>query len=460
MRKYSIIIAFVFAGLVAMAQSGQFKVPKYEVFKMKNGLTVYLMEQHEVPLVYATYVNRCGSVLDDKKPGLAAFTADALLYGAGGKTRLQIEEAFDSKGAQISTGAGKESAEVSVSFYKDDAKEFLGLLADVLIRPGFDPAEFENEQARAVALLEQAKESPRQVIGEYYDKFLFGSHPYGNSLHGTVSSVKGLTRDDLVKFHQNYSPDLSAIAVVGDFDSAEMKKILTAIFGEWKANKSAVTPNFKAPVINDGKARVLLVDKDDSRETTFYIGGKGIRRDNPDYVAVQVINTILGGRFTSWLNDELRVNSGLTYGARSSFRMERLSGTFAISSFTKTSTTVEAIDLALEVMDRLHKKGLDAETLESAKNYIKGSFPPKYETSGDLASLLVNMYLYGYTDQFINDFEKNVNAVTLEKSKEIIAKYFPKDNYQFLLIGKASEIKDKVSKYGTVTVKDIKAEGF
>lgn len=458
MKKISMFLALLLFGLGATAQ---FKVPKYEKVQLPNGLTIYLMEQHEVPLVYANYVNRAGSVLDGKQSGLAAFTCDALLYGAGGMRRMDIEEAFDRKGANIFTYAGKESATVSASFHQKDAKEYLDLLSQILTQPMFDAEEVSNEKNRVVALLEQAKESPRQVIGEYYDKFLYGDHPYGNPLTGVVSTVKEFTRDDLVNFHANtYAPNTSALAIVGDFKTAEMKDLVTRIFGSWKMNKKAQTADLKVPTVNDGKARVLLVDKADARETTFYIGGRGIRRDNPDYVAVQVINTILGGRFTSWLNDELRVNSGLTYGARSAFRMERLSGTFAISSFTKTSTTVDAIDLALKVMDRLHTQGVDKEILESAKNYIKGSFPPKYETSGDLANLLCSMYLYGYDDKFINNFEANVNAVTVEKAKEIIAKYFPKGNYQFLLIGKAEDIKAQVAKYGTVIVKDIKAEGF
>lgn len=458
MKKISIFFALL---LCLGGVKAQFKVPKYEKFQLKNGLTVYLMEQHEVPLVYVNYVNRAGAVMDGKQSGLASFTCDALLFGAGGMRRLELEEAFDRKGATISTSAGKESATVSSSFHKDNAKEYLDLIAKVLTSPDFDEEEVMNEQNRRVALLEQAKESPRQVIGDYYDKFMYGDHPYGNPMNGVISTVKELNQAEIRKFHAaNYAPNTSAIAIVGDFSIPEMKKLATEIFGAWKMNKSAAVADYKAPTVNANKARVLLVDKPDSRETTFYIGGKGIRRDNPDFVAVQVINTILGGRFTSWLNDELRVNSGLTYGARSSFRMERLSGTFAISSFTKTSTTVDAIDLALLVMERLHNKGVDQETLESAKNYIKGSFPPKYETSGDLAELLGAMYLYGYDDAFINNFEANVNAVTVEKAKEIIAKYFPKDNYQFLLIGKAEEIKEKVSKYGQVIMKEIKAEGF
>jgi zinc protease len=205
---------------------------------------------------------------------------------------------------------------------------------------------------------------------------------------------------------------------------------------------------------------VLLVNKEDARETTFLIGGMGVQRDNPDYVAIQVVNTVFGGRFTSWLNDELRVNSGLTYGANSNFNPLKNSGTFAISTFTANNTTEETIDLALQVLDRLHTQGIDNETLTSAKNYVKGQFPPKYETPGQLAGLLTQMFWYDFDESYINNFQSNVEGLTTGKAKEIVEQYFPKENLQFLLIGKADEIKPIAAKLGDVTEKDIKSDGF
>jgi predicted Zn-dependent peptidase len=190
------------------------------------------------------------------------------------------------------------------------------------------------------------------------------------------------------------------------------------------------------------------------------VGQYGITRNNPDYIPVQVINTILGGRFTSWLNAALRINTGLTYGAGSYFSPYKNSGTFIVSSFTETSTTIDAVDMALDVLDSLHTTGIDEQTLTSAKNYIKGQFPPDYETSGDMASLLIRMFFYDINDSFINDFQRDVDKMTVDKANEIIERYFPKENFQLVLIGKASELRDKVSKYGEVYEKEITNEGF
>ena len=163
------------------------------------------------------------------------------------------------------------------------------------------------------------------------------------------------------------------------------------------------------------------------------------------------------------LNDELRVNTGLTYGAGSRFNALKNGGSFFISTFTASKTTEPAIDKALEVLNKLHSNGIDEQSLTSAKNYVKGQFPPRYETSGQLASLMTQMFWYNFDESFINNFEKNVDGLNLERTKEIIAKYFPKDKLQFVLVGKSADIKKIAEKYGKVTevkITEATQQGF
>lgn len=437
-----------------------YRLPKYEKFVLSNGLTVYLMEQHEVPLIYVSLALPAGSIYDGSKAGLAFFTAEALHFGTKSYTKDQIEETFDFYGADFSSRAINESARINASFASADKDKILPIIKEMVVNPVFDKTEFEKRKQRALLELRQAKESPRRVIKSYFDKFLYGNNPYGSPVLGTVASISSISLDDLKNFYnKNYIPNGSAIALAGDFNTSEMKNLISELFSDWQKKDVPQSPVLQ-PEEKLSSSRILLVNKDDAIETTFLIGSYGIKQSNPDYIAVEVINTILGGRFTSWLNDELRVNSGYTYGARSSFSALKETGTFTISTFTKTATTVDAIDLALKVLKRLHEKGIDEKTLTSAKNYLKGQFPPKYETSGALAELLVNMFVYNFNESFINDFEKNVDGLTLDKTKEIIAKYFPENNLQFVLIGKASELKDKVAKYGKMEMVDIKDESY
>ncbi|MBN1999089.1 insulinase family protein, partial [candidate division KSB1 bacterium] len=457
--KIQLLAVFIIFGTVwLMGAEGQnsFKMPDYEKIVLENGMTVYLLEQREVPLIYMSLVFPAGAVYDGVKSGLASLTAEGLLFGTGTYSKKEIEESLDFIGARISTSASQEFSHISVSFAQKDLNTVLPILKSVVHDPVFDNSEFEKRQKRLVLDLERAKESPSGVIQSYFNKFLYGEHVYGNPVSGTIKSVSGLSAKDLKDFYKTYYiPGRSAMAVAGDFETSAMKQTIAETFNDWITGEITAIPALQ-PVQPFGDSRILLVNKDDATETQFLIGNLGIKRSNPDYIAIQVINTILGGRFTSWLNDELRVNRGLTYGARSHFSTFRHSGTFVVRSFTQTKTTIEAIDVSLEILDRLHTKGIDEETLASAKNYIKGLYPLRYETAGQLADLLTDMFCYEFDESFINDFQKNVDGMDVEKANYIIGKYFPRENLQFVLIGKADDLREQVGKYGKLWEKEIK----
>jgi len=449
-----------FLALLSIAGSAQdYKLPAYQKFTLPNGLTVYLMEQHDVPMINASVILPAGAIYDGDKSGLASLTAASLKHGTKNYPKARLDEELDFAGASINTYASKESAGIAAEFAAKDKEKVLGILNELLTAPVFDTTEFSKEKKRVLVRLAQAKESPRAVINSYFDKFLYGNHVYGNIISGTPSTVGALNTTDIRQFYQqNYTPNGSAIALVGDFNSKEMKAMITKLFSNWKKGTQHATNAAAQPITKPTENRVLLVNKNDAKETTFYIGGTGISRNNPDYVAIEVINTLFGGRFTSMLNDELRVNTGLTYGAASRFAPLRNGGSFFITTFTAGNTTKPAIDKALEVVKRLHDQGIDEQSLTSAKNYVKGQFPPDYETSGQLAGLLTEMYWYNFNESFINNFQKNVDGLTVEKARQIIDQYFPKDKLQFVLVGKASDIKKIAEKYGKVTEVQITEE--
>ncbi|MCE9686064.1 insulinase family protein [Shewanella sp. AS16] len=443
----------------SLVDTGSFSMPAYEKFTLDNGLSFYLMPQTEVPLVTLNAMVRAGAI-NDTKAGVAHMTSQWLLLGSGGKSKAEIEQTVDSLGASLQAEAGMEGSYLSADFMAKDTDKMLPLFATVLLSPNFDYAEFDKLREREIAGLSQDKESPRAVIGRYFNKLVFGTHPYGNAASGTRESLAGLSLSQLRAFHKSYyQPQNTSISVVGDFDPAQMKARLKKAFAGWKNTRELVQPEL-AQLPSLDKSKVLLVDKGDAIETTFLIGGPGINRSNPDYVGLTVVNTILGGRFTSWLNDELRVNSGLTYGARSGFVPYAHAGLFQISTFTKQASTQEAIDLALKTYARLWQQGIDQQTLDSAKAYVKGQFPPKFETSGQLAGLLSDMALYGFDDSFINEFQAKVDGLTLEETRRLVNTYFPQHNLQYVLIGNADKIAKIAAKYGEVTRVDIKAAGF
>lgn len=445
---------------ITVKSAGQaYQLPKYEKIKLPNGLTVYLMEQHEVPVISVSAILPAGAIYDGDKAGLASLTAAALKHGTKNYSKDKLDETIDFMGASLNTYASKEFAGLSAKFAAKDKDQMLNLIKEVLLTPSFTSDEFEKEKQRVLVNIEQQNERPRAVIGSYFDKLIYGEHVYGNLIQGKKTTVENIQVEDIKIFYkENYRPDGAAISVAGDFSAKELKTQLATLFSDWKKG-TKTQPNLAAkPISKPTENKVLLVNKEDAKETTFFIGGPGISRNNPDFVSIEVVNTLFGGRFTSMLNDELRVNSGLTYGASSRFSTLKNGGSFYISTFTDGKTTEQAIDKALEVVNKLHAAGIDEQALTSAKNYVKGQFPPRYETSEQLAGLLTQMFWYKFDESFINNFEKNVDGLTLEKAKNIIATYFPKDKLQFVLVGKASAIKKIAEKYGKVTEVQIKEE--
>ena len=460
MKKLNQLLLISLLAFFSLHLSAQgYKLPPYEKLKLPNGLTILLLEQHEVPVISVSAILPAGAIYDGEKAGLSSLTATALKHGTLNYSKAKLDEELDYMGASVSTFASKEFAGLSAKFAAKDKDKVLAIIKDLLMEPIFDTAEFSKEKKRLLVGLEQQKESPRAVIGSYFDKFLYGDHVYGNIIQGKISTVTTLTTNDLKLFYkENYRPDGSAISVAGDFSANEMKAKLTALFSGWKKGSKIQENKASNPINIPTENKVLLVNKDDAKETTFYIGAPGISRNNPDFVSIDVVNTLFGGRFTSMLNDELRVNTGLTYGASSRFSALKNGGSFIISTFTAGKTTEPAIDKAIEVINKLHKDGIDEKSLTSAKNYVKGQFPPRYETAGQLAGLLTQMFWYNFDESFINNFEKNVDGLTLEKAKQIITKYFPKDKLQFVLVGKSADIKKIAEKYGKVTEVQIKEE--
>ena len=445
------------------AKSGAgLRMPPYRKVALKNGMTVLLMERRQVPLLSLNYIVRAGSVSDPKgKEGLASATAALLRKGTKTRTAEQISQQLDFIGASFTTFANADLSGGRAEFMKKDIAKGLELFADLLLNPTFPQDEVKKLIAQRVDGVRAAKDRAQGVIPEYYHAFLFGGHPYGRPVGGDERSLTAITRDDIAAFYQSgYAPGNMILAVVGDFNAAEMEKMISDRLGNWTV-KGAAPAAIPAPQMASGK-RLLLVDKPDSTQTYYMIGNTGVARTNDDRVGIEIVNTLFGGRFTSMINSALRIKSGLTYGARSEFEMMKAPGAFYISTYTRNESTEKAIDMTLDVLRQLHEKGITEEELRSAKEYIKGTLPPqRLETNDQLAALLTELQFYGLSDAEINDYYAKVDAMTLADSRRIIKQYFPLENLAFVLVGKASDIGTVAKKYAPeVKTKSIVEPGF
>lgn len=447
---------------VPAAPAGGVTLPRPVELTLPNGARLLLVEKREVPLVSFTARVRGGALGDAPgKEGTAALVGELLQKGAGKRNAQQFAEAVDGVGGALSVTPLRDSVVVSGSFLARDVDLMVELLADMLERPRFEQAEFDKMRARMASEIAAAKDGDlRSLIGTYFQAFHFGSHPYATPLIGSEASLTALKRPDVLAWARDQlGGDRLILSVVGDIRASELAPKLQAAFGSWR---KAARPAPSAPPA--GKVpgrRVLLVDKPDATQTYFWAGNTGIARNDPDRVAVALAHTVLGGRFTSLLNTELRVKSGLSYGASSLVLRETQPGLFAIASYTKTESTERAVDLALQTLGRFRDGGVDAPTLQSAKSYVLGQFPPTLETSGQLADKLAELAFYGLPASDVDDYARNVSQADPQKLKAAIQRVVPTtDDLTLVLIGKASAIREVARKYGPVTEMKIGDKRF
>ncbi|MGB9006617.1 MAG: pitrilysin family protein, partial [Candidatus Aminicenantales bacterium] len=275
------------------------------------------------------------------------------------------------------------------------------------------------------------------------------------------SSLKKMTGPDILRFYrERYRPDRCLASVVGAIDKAKLEALLQATLGRWK-NPSTPAPALGLPPLPVPKGKtLLLVDKPDATQAYFMLGAPGYAVADPVHPTASVMNTLFGGRFTSWLNTELRIKRGLTYGAGSNFQTWKQGGLFAISSYTKNDKIGEMLDITLDLLGQAQKKGFADKEVESARNYILGLFPLSLEQNGDKAEAFVRLAFYGLGFDYYDGYLASVEKVTPPAAGQSAAKLLPKKDFVMVVVGKAAEIRPLLQKFGTFREKKISDAGF
>jgi predicted Zn-dependent peptidase len=435
------------------AMSQGVTLPDFERVVLENGTVLLLNEQHDVPLVSVSAVLWGGAVSDPPEQyGIASLLASLLEKGAGERDAQQFAEAIGSVGGSLSASAGLESITISGDFLARDAGLMIELLADMLLRPALDADELTKLRDRASNFIRVGKDTNLNALLPIYGHaFLFGDHPYGNPISGSETTLANIAHADVVDYYeQQVGADRLIISVSGDFDTASMRATLEAAFGDWRPAAGQLT-DIAVSEPQTGR-RVLLVDKPGATQTYFWIANIGVARDFEQRAALNLANTAFGGRFTSMLNDALRIRSGLTYGARSQLQRPSTPGSLAMTSFTRTDATMEAIDMALGVLGQLRDGGIDENTVASARNYMLGQFPVRLETAGQIGAQLAALEAYGLDVSYINNYGADIMALDVDVVAAVVADVYPAaEDLVFVLIGDAELIRESVSQYGPVT---------
>ncbi len=452
------------ATLTALSVTAQIKMPPFEKVTLDNGAVLVLMPKRDLPLVSVRVTIKGGAEADPATlDGVASLTAGLLTQGTKKRSKEMLGEEVDALGATIGAYAGRQTSTLQMEFLAKDAAKALGILEDVLKNPAFAEEEVKRLVARRLDQVKAGKDQAQMAVMQHYMAYFYGKeHPYGRSTGGDELTLPKITKASVEEFFRgNYVARNMIVVVAGDFDRTAMLAQAKALFGSLPAGQAHAWKK-AGPVAGAAQSRLLLVDKPDATQTYFIIGQPGIDRTNADRTTIELVNTLFGGRFTSMLNDALRVESGLTYGANSQVEQDRLPGSIFISTFTKNESTEQAIDLALAQLQKLQKQGINAEQLASAKAYVKGLYPTqRLETSDQLANVLTDFELYGLNRGEVDDFISRIDSVTVEKANAVARKYYRTEGLVFVLVGKAADIRKTAGKYAKDVVEvPITKAGF
>ena len=370
--------------------------------QLANGMKVLYVRQPELPVVSAALVVRGAGNTEDPAalPGLASFTASMLDEGAAGKSALQIADALDLLGASLQPSAGWDAATVNLYVLKKNFPAALGLMSDVVLRPDFNAPDLQRVRDERITALTRAKDEPGAIAANAFQALVYGAaHPYGR--FATVQATRTLDRDRVTAFHHAaYRPENATLILVGDVDPS-MQPMVERAFGGWRdmAGASAVEGSLDAPQI--GTTTIYLVDKPGAAQSEIRIGHPGVARNTPDFFALQVLNTLLGGSFTSRLNMNLRETHAWTYGARSGFSMRQGAGPFTAQAGVVTAATDSSLTEFFKELNRIRTEPIPGEELEKAKRYVALGFPQSLETTQDVAGSLSNLVTYGIEPSFL-----------------------------------------------------------
>lgn len=432
-------------------------LPPMVTRQLPNGLKLMIVEQHELPLAdFILVVGRGGTVDPSDKAGVANLTSSMLTEGTGDRTSLQIADQAAFLGINLGSNSSWDASTLSLHTPTAQLDSALALFSDVALQPAFPEQDFKRVKKNRLTSLIQLKDRPTAIADQAYASILYGpNHPYGHPLIGTEASISAMTTSDLRSFYAtNFVPNNSTLIIVGDVTPAEIEKKIAALFGGWK--KGAVAPYSFSDAPKASATTVYLVDKPGAAQSSFRIGSVGVPRSTKDYFALNVLNTILGGSFTSRLNQNLREKHGYTYGARSRFDMRQSAGPFTASAEIIAAKTDSGL---VEFMKELNaiRDTVPSVELRKAKRYLQLGMPGDFETTQQIATQLVPVALYGLPLNYYNNYVSNIEGVTQADVQRVARQYINPSNLAIVVVGDRKNIEEglKAVNAGPISIRDF-----
>lgn len=430
------------------------KVPKVELpeiqkAQLPNGLNIWLVEHHELPIVAFNLVVQAGSDHDPiNKPGIASMTADVIDEGTKTRDALQISDELQYIGANLNISSNVDGTFMTLNTLTKHLDKALDIYIDVLLNPTFPQKEFDRLKKQRLTSLLQQKDQPVTIASLASNHILYGAqHPYGNNATGTEASLNAMSTDDLVQFYSTYYRSNNAtLIVVGDVKLKEITQRLEKAFENWKPGTIPPMTIPSAPIVD--RRRVYLIDKPGAAQSEIRIGYPAAARNSPDFFPIMLMNRALGGQFTSRLNLNLREKHGFTYGARSSFSFNKYPGPFVAGAGVTTAKTDSSIREFLYEIDKTHEEGISEDELAFVKRGLTGFFALSFETPAQIAGALQNIVLYKLPENYYETYLQNIDKVSLAEVRQASKKYLDSSKMAVVVVGDLKIVRDGIEKLG------------
>lgn len=424
---------------------------------LPNGLELWTVTRHDLPIINAVLVVRAGAANDGATPGLADVTAGLLDEGSTDRSGPEFARAVEGLGISLFAGAGIERTTVSLQTLTTTADSAFALLGELVARPAFTQAEVERDRQLRLTALKTRQDQPTVVATRVFNAVVYGEHaPYGHPGDGTPASLEAMTRAGILQFYQSYyRPGNAVIVVVGDVSPARAEALVSAALGRWQGKTAPKDPAPVAPSVRP--ATVYLVDKPKAAQSEIRIGGAGAARTSPDYYALSVLNTVLGGQFSSRINLNIREHKGYTYGARSAFTFLRGPGPFMASGGVVTAKTDSSlVEFMRELVDIRGSRPATKAEVDFATGSLVRAYPRRVETNAGVAGELADLAYFRLPPSELVDYQRKIAAVTQADVDRVARKYLQPEHFATVVVGDIATIQPGIEalKFGTVQVVD------
>lgn len=454
--KYLLLSIFVIVGCSTTSTKKFDPVQNYKSFKLPNGLNVLYLKEDKLPYLSLSLAFFNGSSSDPKNSeGLTAATMNMLTKGTQKRSANQISEEVEILGADLDVSVDKEYANVSLEGLSWHEDKLLEMFSDIVLNPRFNDTELERYKKRTTAQIQQSLDQASYLASDVLERILYKGSSYEFREQGTIRSLNKIRVQSLKSHYSKMTDSDQMWLVVVGKSTPEFVGKVENVFSKLKKSESLPPVTFTPERIQNKS--VIIIDKPEAAQAEIRIGHYGLQRDVPDYMPAMIANSILGQGFTSRLVDRVRDQLGLTYSISSSFEVRKRPGFFAIRTFTQNERVGQAVSEILKIYKDFYEKGVTSKELRSTQQSMIGKFPLLLETPEKLAYNLMILRFFGISDDYLKNYNQNVENVSLTSVNEAIRKYYDPNNLKIVILGKGDAIESQVRDLGRVEKLPLKS---